>query len=196
MRTLVYDDRGLLIKKIETEMADTLHVYDSARQMIRTGLDLDRNGSLGLASADRIIEEETYFWEDLSGDFWRTTQERVYPDTGLAIPTVVRESRIRIDGFDLNEANEVVILDTQGNQTIMSTVMDRSTGTMTMTTKVPESSLDGVETYVNGLLQTRTTTSVAQPTVFTYDALARKISRRIHASTPPPSGTFTPGRAS
>jgi RHS repeat-associated protein len=178
VRTFVYDERGLLIKKTETEMADTLHVYDSARQMIRTGLDLDQNGSLGLASADRITEEETYFWEDLSGNWWRTTQERVYPDAGLAIPTVVRESRIRIDGFDPNEASEVVTLDTQGNQTIVSTVMDRSTVTMTMTTDVPESSLNGVETYVNGLLQTRTTTSVAQPTAFTYDALARKISEK------------------
>ena len=71
-----------------------------------------------------------------------------------------------------------VIMDTQGNETNVSVTLDRSTSTMTITTDVPDSSLDAVKVCENGLLASETTKSVAQPVLYTYDALERLIARK------------------
>jgi RHS repeat-associated protein len=175
---MTYDDRGLLVKQEQTELADILYEYDSARQLIRSGLDMNQNGTLDLASSDRISESENYFWTDTSEKWWQVNQERVYPDAGSANAVVVSETRKRLNGFDTNEASETVTLDTQRNETVVSTVTDRSTVTTIVTTDVPNSSLDGEDTYLNGLLQTHTTTSISEPRVFTYDELGRKIAEK------------------
>ena len=192
LRTFQFDNRGLLIKETETELADTLHVYDAARQRFRSGLDLDQNGQLTLASSDRITEEEAYFWQGPANHWWRTLQARVYPEAQSALPTVVSEQRTRLNGFEPQQASEIVTLDTQGNQSSQSTTIDRSAVTTTITTDVPDSSLDGVETYLNGLLQTRSTPTISQPTLYTYDALSRKISQKSPRHSAPAQWEFHP----
>lgn len=168
-----YDDEGYLVKQTETEKADTLFVYNSARQLHRRGLDLNANGLLDLASDDRISETDESFHEDLSGNWWRSSKELIYDASGVAIPTFVKEARRRISGHAAGEASETIIIDTRGNETNILAMIDRSTATMTVTTDVPDSSLDAVDTHVNGLLQSRTTSTVAEPTLFTYEPLGR-----------------------
>jgi len=177
-----YDDEGYLVKQTETEKADTLFVYNTARQLIRRGLNIDANGAvdletnnaLDLASDDRITETDESFHKDASGHWWRSTREFVYDDPAESTPTLVEETRRRISGHTGGVASETVVIDTQGNETNILATIDRNTATMTVTTDVPDSTLDAVDTYVNGLLQTRTSATVAEPTVYTYDDLARR----------------------
>ncbi|CAA6690077.1 MULTISPECIES: RHS repeat domain-containing protein [unclassified Lentimonas] len=186
LQTYDYDDRGLLVRQTEAEKADTLLVYDDARQLLRSGLDLNANGVLDLTSTDRITEKEQVYYQDVAGDWWLSSKGSVYADENASTSTLVRETRVRLNGHDLNEASETIIFDTQRNETNVSALLDPSTASMTVTTDVPNSSLDAVEIYVNGLLQTRSTTSIALPTIFTYDDLARrktvKAPRRTQAS--------------
>jgi len=169
-----YDGEGYLVKQTETEKADTLFVYNTARQLFRSGLDLDANGVLDLASDDRINETDESFYEDSSEYWWRSAKELVYDESSVGTPTLVKETRRRIDGFASGEASQTLIIDTSGNQTDITATIDRAMATMVVTTERPESSQPAIETYLNGLLQSRTSETVAEPTTFTYDALARR----------------------
>lgn len=173
-----YDDRGLLIRQSQTELADTLFQYDLARQLFRSGLDINGNGVLDLTSSDRITDTDRYFWLDAENKWWQIEQTKVYPQTGSSASVTVRENRVRINGHAANEANEVVAFDTHGNRTTRLTLIDRSTATMAIAIDTPDSTLDAVDVYVNGLLQSRTTKSVSEPTLFGYDGLGRKISEK------------------
>ena len=102
------------LRNPKTEMADTLHVYDAARQRFRSGLDLDQNGQLTLASSDPDYGGRSLLLARPANHWWRTRQARVYPEAQSALPTVVSEQRTRLNGFEPQQASEIVTLDTQG----------------------------------------------------------------------------------
>ena len=76
--TQVYDEQGRLAKSSASLRADTLREYDAEfGELLRTGLDLDGNGALDLAS-DRVTETATSFLRDGDGFWWRGTTSKLY----------------------------------------------------------------------------------------------------------------------
>ena len=187
VQTYEYNEGGQLVKQSETDKADTLFVYNSARLAYRTGLDMDANGLLDLASNDRITDEVSSYYQDLAGNFWRSIRTNVYASADSAQKTLLSVARVRLNGYPTEAISERVTIDTNGNENSVLITIDRNTATRMITTDVAESSLDAVDLYVNGLLQSRTTTTVSEPTLFTYDVFGRlktiKEPRHTQAST-------------
>ena len=73
-----------LIKLLPNPLPDTCHVYDAHGVLWRSGLDLDANGSLDLASADRITEMDRSYLKDPDGSWFERSTTTVYPDAGFS----------------------------------------------------------------------------------------------------------------
>ncbi|MBI2442158.1 MAG: hypothetical protein HYV35_12405 [Lentisphaerae bacterium] len=169
-----YNAKGQLIKTTTTGQPTTLYDYDELGNQIRSGLDINANGALGLAGLDRISESER-FYEQISGVWHLLYVNRVYHVDGSSAPLTNSVTRQRLTGFTGNLIAETVRVDAYGNSTVSQTTVDRNNKLVTQTTDVPTSSLDVVRIIVNGLLQSSTTAHSPQPTVYSYDALARRI---------------------
>jgi RHS repeat-associated protein len=171
----VYDAFGRLVSQSQPGRADTLYVYDSAGELVRSGLDLDGNGQLELSSTDRITDfDRNYVFE--SGACFDQSITSVYPTLGSATAVDVSTTKRRLSGFSGNLANESITIDIQGNATISSTAIDRNSQTVTQTTDVPGSIIDAVSTSINGYLITQNSTTVSAATSYDYDDLGRRIS--------------------
>ncbi|NBB77844.1 MAG: hypothetical protein GVY36_00095 [Verrucomicrobia bacterium] len=198
--TMEYNDRGLLAKQTETGRDDTLFEYDSLANLVRSGLDINANGSLNLASADRITETETLHQQDGAGHWFAVTTTTVYPETGSATAVKVATNKRRLSGFITDAslgtlASEQISVDVHDNETVRQTWIDHDAKTVTQLEDNPESqnnafgdSVDSgdnngdgftwdVESVtINGLLVSRNSPTVLEPTIFDYDALERRIS--------------------
>ena len=79
-----YDSKGLLAKITSTGNPDTLYAYDDFNNQIRSALDLNANGQIDLASADRVSEFEISFVSD-AGQWWSVATSKVYGDSGAVV---------------------------------------------------------------------------------------------------------------
>ena len=113
-------------------------------------------------------------------------QTKVYPQLNSGTAVQVSETRVRLSGFSGTLAAETVSLDIDNNLTRRRTEVDATNRLETITTTVPGSSVSAVDTVRNGLLVSRSSTTVAAATVYGYDALGRMTSakdpRHTHAS--------------
>jgi len=180
-REMFYNDRGLLAKTAETGKADTLYEYDPLANLVRSGLDIDDNGSLDLASADRITDTETVHEQDGAGDWFAVSTTTVYPETGSATAIDVAVTKRRLSGFTTDAtlgdlASEQISIDVHDNETVRETWIDRDAKIVTRVTNTPGSDINAVSTTVNGLLLAQNSSTVVEPTTFDYDALERRIS--------------------
>jgi RHS repeat-associated protein len=171
-----YNNEGRLAKMTETGKADTLYVYNAARQLYRTGLDLSANGTLDPASNDRITESARYFEQDGAGHWWSVSVEKIYATAASANATQLSERRRRVSGHPTGLASEIITLDINGNAKSERTHIDRYNSTVSILTAFADSSLEASQTFVNGLLLTKSTGSVDEPILYTYDALGRPAS--------------------
>jgi hypothetical protein len=107
-------------------MADTLYEYDDPGNQIRTGLDVNGNGVLEPASADRINESSTSYVSNDDG-LWQETDQSIYADdTGT--PTWVNGQMSRLTGLGAGGlVAESISIDINGNQTVSRTTINRST---------------------------------------------------------------------
>jgi len=198
VRTMGYDDRGLLAKQTETGRADTLFEYDALADLVRSGLDIDADGQLTPASPDRITDTDTVHQQDGSGDWFEVTTTAVYPETGSADAVTVATQKLRLSGFTTDAtlgtlAAEQITIDVRGNETIRRTWIDRPAKTVTRVTDTPDSTIDAVATTVNGLLLSQNTATVAAPTTFDYDPLERRISVKDPRHTQAATTEYYPG---
>ncbi|MGA1795436.1 MAG: RHS repeat domain-containing protein [bacterium] len=168
-----YDTKGQLIKTTASGLADTLYEYDEIGNQIRSGLDVNANGSLDLDANDRIAESKTYYTV-IGGVVWEETVQHVYvkeSDANAAI-TGIRRTRLTGLGPGTN-TEEVISIDIHGNQTITRVVIDHNHKTETRIMDYPDSSTNEVSVSVNGLLifsQSKT----GVDTTYVYDALGRQ----------------------
>lgn len=82
IETSVYNLLGQLVKQTTTGnaarlIADKLFEYDELGHQIRTGSDVDNNGTLTLASTDRLQETESSY-EKVGTDWFGVTTSRTY----------------------------------------------------------------------------------------------------------------------
>jgi YD repeat-containing protein len=179
-----YNDKGQLLKTTQTGLADTLYVYDEVGNVIRSGLDINADGALTLASTDRISDSETVFANE-SGTWYQTTTNKTYATDSSATATTTGITKQQLTGFASGVVSRNVSIDINGNQTVSTTNIDKASKTVTQTTNVPDSTVDAVSTTVNGLL-TSSTTSTNLTYTYGYDAIERRIS-----TTDPRTGAST-----
>lgn len=169
-----YNPQGQLIRAQETGSRDLLNEYDELGSLVRSGVDVDGDGSLDLASMDRIRGTETQYMQ-ISNVWWQETKQMVYPvdNSGSIVTTAVQ--RTMIGGFGCGcQAQEKVSTDVAGNQTVSTVSIDRENKTTTRTILYADSTNAAVEITVNDLVQSsRTKTGVE--TTFLYDALGRRV---------------------
>ena len=134
-----YNDLGQLIISTRTGAADTLYEYDLLGRQDRFGLDVNDNGSLDLASLDRISENNTVFVE-IGSDWYQETLSIVYAADNNGTPTTVSTQRKKLNGSGCGcAAGESEFEDILGNLTVTTTAVDPVTKTVTRTTDVPDS---------------------------------------------------------
>ena len=180
--TITYNQLGQVQKQTLTSnsvklLADRLFEYDELGRPIRSGIDVDNNGTLTLASADRLSEADAVF-EKTGSDWFQVATGRTYlVDNNSTAVTLIQ--RDRLNNFSLNGTLQTVIdstvIDLAGNQTRSTVAIDRPAKKVIATTDTPESNLDAVEIRMNGLLQSASATTPESVTTFTYDSLGRQI---------------------
>lgn len=171
-----YDSVGHLYKSTSNAFTGTatLYQYNSLGQVYRSGLDYDNNGTLNLASNDRITESDSYL-ESYSGAWWMRTDTKTYPTLGLSTYVVTSISRTRLTGHPTNRLSESQGIDAEGNLTTQTVDVNRSAHTSTATTarsgipgSMVEHTLNGFSIDVTGVDGLTGSTA--------YDALLRKSS--------------------
>lgn len=160
-----------------TLMADTLFEYDALGNVSRSGLDVNANGALELASAERMTDTVTTFAQSESA-WWRVKQTKVYPALNSAAAVQVSETRQRLSGLGATLASEQVFLDIEGNLSRRKVEVDFAGKLVTTTSVFPDSTNPAVQIVRNGLLVAETSKSVSAPVLHGYDALGRRISTK------------------
>ncbi|MDD2764840.1 MAG: hypothetical protein PHE83_12795, partial [Opitutaceae bacterium] len=101
-----YNSSGQLTRERTTSRAtgalvapDQLHVYNSQGLLIRSGLDLNANGTLDDASNDRITTRDTWFATDGLG-WCRYDQAGTFPGLNSGASSLLQETHTRYTGFN------------------------------------------------------------------------------------------------
>jgi RHS repeat-associated protein len=182
-----YNDKGQLIKTTSPGMAATLYVYDELGEQSMSGLDVDGNGILELASKDRISTSSASY-QSYDNAWWQKSEQQVYATENSATPTTVSTQLSRLTGLGENGlVRENVSIDMLGNRMVSRTIIDRSAAQETSIVDYPDSTIDAVSVSVNGLLMSSTDKSGIE-TTFAYDALGRR-----EGVTDPRTGSSTTG---
>lgn len=156
-KSSVYNSSGQLARIEETNRANTLFTYNALGELEFSGLDVNGNGQLDLASMDRVQKSETSILNS-SGVWWSQTINYVYNQDNNAIALQQSKQRTRLLPYaGGNYAAGVAFLqshsyDAFGNATIVTTSLNRPARLVTVTTDVPDSSVDAVTWTRNGLL--------------------------------------------
>ena len=180
-----YDAAGRLARTTQTGLADTLHEYDELGELVRTGQDADGNGTLDLASGDRITETTSAYTQDNSNAWWARSTQSVYATANDATPTSVALTDERLSGFANGVVSENRSTDIHGNTVVSTTSVNRVTKTVTAESLSPESTVAEQQVTVNGLV-TSVRSRSNLTTAFGYDGLRRRVS-----VTAPRTGTST-----
>ena len=180
----LYDQYGNKIKVDKTGEASRLYVYDELGTLIRSGLDVNGNGTLDLASNDRITDSSILYIQN-NGSWWQESSTSVYGISNDAAATTIGITRKRLTGHAANVTQEQIQIDRYGNQTISQTVVDRNNKKVTQTVTYPDSVIPSERILENALLVSEKSKSGLLYS-YSYDGLERKLS-----STDPRTGTST-----
>ena len=180
-----YDAAGRLARTTQTGTADVLYEYDELGAIVRTGQDADGNGTLDLASSDRITETASAYTQDNSNAWWARSTQSVYATANDATQTTVSTAEERLSGFASGAVSESRETDIHGNTTVSTTAVNRATKTVTTESLSPESTVAEQQVTINGLV-TAIRSKSNLTTTFGYDGLRRRVS-----ATAPRTGTST-----
>ncbi len=169
---------GQLSKISETDLADTLFVYNTLGQQVRRGLDVSNNGSLDNNSADRISETGISF-VSLSSKWWLQTIESVYGITGAGNASgtkkTVSKTQVRLTGYNSSSdlVSEAKHYDINGNITVEKVEIDRSKKKRTVKVDHPHASSHSVSIYGNDRLL-KVTPADGTSSEYEYDGWGRQ----------------------
>ena len=170
-----YDNVGRLHRTTQTGLADTLYEYDELGEPVRTGQDADGNGTLDLASSDRITETTSAYTRGSGNDWWLRSTQKVYATVNDSTPTMVSASERRLSGFASGVVSEAHETDIHGNTVVTTTAVNRAAKTVTVESLSPESTVAEQQVTVNGLVVSIRSRSNLT-TTFDYDGLRRRVS--------------------
>ena len=161
-----YDNAGRLFRLRQSGKPDQITIYDNAGNVFRTGLDIDGDGVLNLASMDRISETQTTY-EKTGTQWYRVSLSRNYLQDNLATPTttIQKESLgLLMETLSFNEFQQL---------TRQETKIDRTAKKVTQTTDTPDSTIDAVSISINGRLVSQSSSTISTPTTYRYDSFDR-----------------------
>jgi len=164
---------GLLARTDHTVGSATLYQYDPLGSLILSGLDVNNNGTLDLASADRITGQNKWIVND-SGAWWLATTSYTYAGTGSSVATTLGSTGERLTGFTGNLRSEKRSVDAEGNTTVQTVAVDSTTATVTKTTTLPGFANPQVDVAINGL-SVSSTSPDGLVSAATYDGLQRAL---------------------
>lgn len=165
-----YNALGQLVRKTHYFLPDTLYEYDELSRVTTEGYDLNENGELDLES-DRVVGYQ-YGFQPISGEWWRKTDELIYPYENDNTEVYRQTQRIRLSGFSGSLSDEIRTVDIDGNTNTVRRYVTRPAAEIREETVSPDSAISGLNIYTNGLLcVARTSTGAEQKTA--YDALGR-----------------------
>ncbi|MBI3884659.1 MAG: RHS repeat-associated core domain-containing protein [Opitutae bacterium] len=169
-----YNSSGQLVKVSQPGLADTLYEYDTLGQVVREGRDVNANGTLDLASDDRITDHAYSLFIDGLGRATSSQQSKVYASSGSGTATTTSTHSVILSGLSAGQIANTTDLDIFGNATYSSTTVDRANKTVTTTVTVPTSSTPVQQIAYNGLLMSaRDQTNITM--TYGYDALGRRV---------------------
>ena len=172
-----YDSRSRLSSQSQPGQPKTHYLYDNHGQLRRSGLDLNADGQLTLASNDRITDSARSY--SLQNNAWfELSTTKLYPDANNATSLTVSTRKRRLNGYTGARASETTTLDVHGNKTVQTTEVNRTTKTLTHTTNTPNSTTNAVRITINGYLKEANSPTVATRRTYGYDALGRLTSIR------------------
>ena len=153
----------------------TLYEYNDLGEQIRSGLDMNNNGTLDLASMDRITESETCY-EKNGSDWFKVSISKLYAQDNSAAVTTNSIQKTRLTGLGAGGlVSSVVSSDILGSETTSTIAIDRNNKTITQTTTYPDSTNSASQTTINGLLVS-STSKTGIKTDLGYDLLERRAS--------------------
>ena len=170
--TYHYDGASGRLLRVETPgQADTLDDYDALGSVEFTALDVNDSGEIEL-DVDRVTRSETKFEQD-GGAWWRVARGWVYPidDDDTAVATGSQWTRLT--GLGSGLIRETRSIDTSGNTTTSTTVLDRTNALVTETTTLPDSSQDaGRITHGGRMVETTGKSGIS--TTYAYTPIGRQ----------------------
>jgi RHS repeat-associated protein len=180
-KTAVFNAVGQLARIEQTGLANTLFTYNTLGELEFSGLDVDKNGSLELASADRITRRDARVVQ-IDGVWWSQQDAQVYQQANSSTATLRDRTRFRLVPYDGAPADyssgrargETRTWDIFGNLTRTTSVADRASRLLTTTVDVPDSTVDDVSWTRNGVL-VRRQTSHGLVHNFHYDTFLRLV---------------------
>ena len=126
-------------------------------------------------SSDRIWTTNRVSEGDAQNGVFFVTTATTYLTDSNSTPTDVFVERERLSGFAPNVIAEITRIDAFGRSNVQTTVVDRDARRVTVVSTDSASSLAATQVWVNGLLQSESTVTVAAPTRYIYDALRRQV---------------------
>lgn len=167
-----YNAEGQLIRATHTGLADSLYDFDTQGRLIRHGTDINANGGLDLLSDDIITTIEVYFEKDLNNVWWEVSCNRKYLANDNDMDVSVTTSKVRMG---IGAESETQFIGPDGNLIVTATTVDRASKTVTSTSNNGLSNVVAVQIVVNGLMVSQSSSTIAAPTLYGYDALGRQI---------------------
>lgn len=168
-----YNSKGQLVKTSTTGLVDSLYIYDELGNQTYSGIDVDNNGKLVLASIDRIQGQESLFAKE-DGSWWRQQTQKTFAMANDDSATTLATNRTRLSDWKDQTVSENIQIDLLGNKTISLEKLDRYNIERARVTKYPDSEIEAVQIYKNNqLVSSQSKTGVVQ--TFSYDLLGRRI---------------------
>jgi YD repeat-containing protein len=164
--------------------------YDTLGQLVREGDDVGANGSLDLASSDRITDHAYYYFTN-AGAWYFEKYDSTYASAGSSAATIVAKQNWQLTNLPSGTQSSSYSYDIFGNATLTTVAVDRSNKKVVTTTNTPDSATDAVAVTHNGLaVEARDTAGVTMR--YEYDALARQ-NKSIHPRTGTTTTAFVSG---
>ncbi len=169
-----YNKIGQLIRTSSPGQADTIYVYDQLGNQIQSGLDVDSNNQLDLASMDRIQENQNRYIK-IENNWWQQNSNSVLAQENNDKQTTISTSLRRLSGWDGRIISETITKDIHGNETKSTESLDRHKRTRIHKIQYPDSTIAAEQLFINNrLINSRSKTGIEK--AFGYDELGRRIS--------------------
>lgn len=175
-QTTLYDGPAAVGHKWQvnkTGSGTTIYQYNALGELWRVGLDVNQNGTLDLASDDRITETNTYLeYSALASAYFLRTDTITYPYSGSASALTTTSFENQLTNLPSGTVSATTTVDIEGVGTSETVVVDRANHSATKTQTRTGTSGSFTVQSVDGLPVSRTTYD-GLTTSTSYDSLLR-----------------------
>ena len=125
-------------------------------------------------SSRELVENRSWYETDGS-KWWRVSTNFVYLTDGSTNATLQSAFKEQLTGLGATTQSILSQIDADTNTTTVTVTIDLTNKKVTEVTDTPQSTLNATNITLNGLLVQESTPTVASPTLYYYDGLARVV---------------------